>query len=126
MDSKHFRLLQPFILKGFTTMPQLCPKQIFLLFYTFFQYSKSKILTLSRTGLESYLRNAESLYFQGFQRILPHRCPNVFYTNFINLDRGGFEALHPLLIPLFSRFSGPCPTTVPRNIIHNHTRLETY
>ena len=54
-------------------MPQLCPKQIFLLFYTFFQYSKSKILTLSRTGLEAYYQNAESLYFKGFQRILPHR-----------------------------------------------------
>jgi len=54
MNSKHFRLLQPFIFKGFKTVPQLCPKQIFLLFYTFFQYSKSKILTLSRTGLEAY------------------------------------------------------------------------
>jgi hypothetical protein len=37
VDSKHFRLLQPFILKGFTTVPQLCPKQIFLLFYACFQ-----------------------------------------------------------------------------------------
>lgn len=47
---------------------------------------------LTRTGLETYYQNAESLYFKGFQRILPHRCPKFFYTNFINLDRGGFEA----------------------------------
>ena len=50
---------------------------------------------------EAYYQNAESLYFKGFQRILPHRCPKVFYTNFINLDRGGFEAYQPLSIPLF-------------------------
>ena len=56
---------------------------------------------VTRTGLEAYLRNAESPYFQGFQFILPHRCPNVFYTNFINLDRGGFEANQLLLMPLF-------------------------
>ena len=42
VDSKHFRLLQSFILKGFTTMPQLCPKQISPLFYTFFQYLNAK------------------------------------------------------------------------------------
>ena len=88
MDSKHFRLLQPFILKGFTTVPQLCPKQIFLLFYTFFQYYKSKIFALSRTGLEPIRQTAESLYFKGFQRLLSQSCPKM---NFI-FNRGGFEA----------------------------------
>ena len=36
VDSKHFRLLQPFILKGFRTVPQLCPKQFFAKFIHLF------------------------------------------------------------------------------------------
>lgn len=70
---------------------------------------------MTRTGIEAYLRNAESLYFQGFQRILPHRCPNVFYTNFINLDRGGFKALPTSTALYFKGIHDYAPTMPQAN-----------
>ena len=50
------------------TMPQV---NFFFYFIHFFQFSKSKTLTLSRTGLDAYQRTAESLYFQGFPNPVP-------------------------------------------------------
>ena len=52
-----------------------------------------------------------------------YKTKHDFIHNFLHKSRvvvgiGGFEAHHPLAIPLFKRLLEPCPIASPRNIIH--------